>query len=274
LRSQAFPTEVEFIVDRPIKTLPFDSIRYGLRPAFYLILKYEYPKRGGIDKKLTLAPSSTRIERDNLKHLLPRFGRLLVTDIEAFDISKYQLARLAAGASPKTVNLEVGTLRAILRRHRTWANIQLDVPMLATCDDIGHALTDAEEERILQECRASRSRALYPAVVLALSTAMRYSEIRLLTWGQIDLAAATVSVGKSKTINGAGRGKPLNGRAHTSLQLLSSKFPAVCQSTMFFQRKNMALQEMNLQHVFTRPTPRGQSVTGKRPGKPLNDEQR
>ncbi|MGZ4845499.1 MAG: site-specific integrase, partial [Candidatus Angelobacter sp.] len=126
---------------------------------------------------------------------------------------------------PKTVNLEVGTLRAILRRHRTWANIQLDVRMLATRDDIGHALTDAEEERILQECRASRSRALYPAVVLALSTAMRYSEIRLLTWGQIDLAAATVSVGKSKTINGAGRVIPLNGRAHTSLQLLSSKFP-------------------------------------------------
>ncbi|MGZ7056781.1 MAG: hypothetical protein ACXVK3_14760 [Candidatus Angelobacter sp.] len=59
-------------------------------------------------KKLTLAPSSTRIERDNLKHLLPRFGRLLVTDIEALDISKYQLARLAAAASPKTVNLEVG----------------------------------------------------------------------------------------------------------------------------------------------------------------------
>ncbi|MGZ4829201.1 MAG: hypothetical protein ACXV78_06110 [Candidatus Angelobacter sp.] len=45
----AFPTEVEFIVDRPIETLPFDSIRYGLRPALYLILKYEYLKRGGID---------------------------------------------------------------------------------------------------------------------------------------------------------------------------------------------------------------------------------
>jgi integrase len=176
-------------------------------------------------KKLTLALSSTRIERDNLKHLLPQFGRLLVTDIEASDISKYQLARLAAAASPKTVNLEVGTLRAILRRNRTWGNIQLDVRMLATPEDIGRALTDAEEEEILRQCLASRSRALHPAVMLALSTAMRYGEIRLLTWGQIDLAAATVTVGKSKTVNGAGRVIPLNFRALTSLQMLSTKFP-------------------------------------------------
>jgi integrase len=124
-----------------------------------------------------------RIERDNLKHLLPQFGRLLVTDIEAHDIKKYQLVRLTAEASPKTVNLEVGTLRAILRRNRAWA-----------------------------------------AVVLALSTAMRYSEIRLLRWGQIDFLAAMVTVGKSKTINGTGRVIPLNVRARTALGALSSKF--------------------------------------------------
>src|SRR5215831_1975173 len=32
-------------------------------------------------KRLTLAPSSLRIERDNLKHLLPHFCKLLVSDI-------------------------------------------------------------------------------------------------------------------------------------------------------------------------------------------------
>jgi integrase len=176
-------------------------------------------------KKLTLASSSVRIEQANLKHLLPQFGRLLVTDIHASDISKYQQTRLGKEASPKTVNLEVGTLRAILRRNRTWANIQLDVRMLATRDDIGHALTDTEEEQILRQCQASRSRALYPAVLLALSTAMRYGEIRLLTWRQIDLTAATVTVGKSKTVNGSGRVIPLNSRALTSLQAVSRRFP-------------------------------------------------
>ena len=68
-------------------------------------------------KGLTLAASSQRIERDNLKHLRPHFEQRLITDIQAKDVSRYQQARLAEKASPKTINLEVGTLRAILRRH-------------------------------------------------------------------------------------------------------------------------------------------------------------
>jgi hypothetical protein len=61
-----------------------------------------------------LAASSPRIERDNLKHLRPHFEKRLVTDIQAKDVSRYQQARLAEKAARKTINLEVGTLRAIL----------------------------------------------------------------------------------------------------------------------------------------------------------------
>lgn len=75
-------------------------------------------------KKLTLATSSQCIETDNLKHLKPHFDKRLVSEIQAKDVSRYQQDRLAEGASPKTANLEVGTLRAILRRHRVWAEIQ------------------------------------------------------------------------------------------------------------------------------------------------------
>ncbi len=91
-------------------------------------------------KSLTLAASSQRIERDNLKHLRPQFEKRLVTDIQATDVSRYQKTRLAEKASPKTINLEVGTLRSILRRHRVWADIQQDVRMLPTLDDVGHAI--------------------------------------------------------------------------------------------------------------------------------------
>src|SRR5580704_15919904 len=54
-------------------------------------------------KSLTLAASSQRIERDNLKHLRPRFEKRLVTDIQAKDVSRYQQARLGEDASPKTI---------------------------------------------------------------------------------------------------------------------------------------------------------------------------
>ena len=176
-------------------------------------------------KDLTLASSSQRIERHNLKHLRPHFEKRLVTDIQAKDVSHYQHARLAAGASSKTVNLEVGTLRAILRRHRVWADIQQDVRMLPVRDDVGHALTSEEEAALLSACLKSRSRCLYPAVMVALNTGMRYSEIRLLQWKQVDFAANFLTVGKSKTPNGTGRVIPLNARILSVLEMWAGHFP-------------------------------------------------
>ena len=55
-------------------------------------------------KALTLATSSHRIERDNLKHLRPHFERRLISDIQARDISRYQHARISERAAPKTIN--------------------------------------------------------------------------------------------------------------------------------------------------------------------------
>jgi hypothetical protein len=69
-------------------------------------------------KKPTLAPKSYLIEKTNLGHILPVIGQKLLTDIAAEDVSRYQQHRIKEKASPKTVNLEVGTVRAILRKHR------------------------------------------------------------------------------------------------------------------------------------------------------------
>lgn len=176
-------------------------------------------------KSLTLAASSQRIERSNLKHLRPNFEKRLVTDIEARDVSRYQQARLAEGASPKTINLEVGTLRAILRRHRVWAEIQQDVRMLSTADDTGYAITPEEEAALLTVCLKSRCRCLYLAVMLALNTGMRYSEIRLLRWRQVNFAARILTVGKSKSPTGAGRVIPLNTRILSVLEMWTAQFP-------------------------------------------------
>ena len=68
-------------------------------------------------------------------------------------------------ASPKTINLEIGTLRAILRRNRLWAAIQPDVRMLPTRDDIGRAITPEEETALLAACGQSRSRSLSPTAL-------------------------------------------------------------------------------------------------------------
>ena len=176
-------------------------------------------------KKPTLAERSYAIEEANLKHIRPVFGKQLISDIEGKDISRYQQERLVEKASPKTINLEIGTLRAILRRNRLWAEIQPDVRMLATRDDIGRAVSPEEEGALFASCAQSRSRSLLPAVTLALNTCMRYSEIRLLRWQQVDFSTHEITVGKSKSDAGTGRVIPVNARAWAVLEFWASNFP-------------------------------------------------
>jgi integrase len=172
-----------------------------------------------------LSPRSVIIERANLKHLNPYFGKMLLCDIAADDIARYQAGRLEKGAAPKTVNLEVGTLRAILRKNRLWASIQPEVRMLRASENIGRAISREEEAALLEGCRGSRSRSLYPAVLIALNTCMRYSELRLLRWSQVDLKACTLTVGQSKTESGTGRLLPLSDRAVAIIGFWANLYP-------------------------------------------------
>ena len=176
-------------------------------------------------KKATLAPRSVAIEKANLAHLLPELGRKLVCDIDARDIARYQQKRIDAEASPKTVNLEIGTLRAILKRFGHWARLQPNVNMLATRDDIGRAITPEEESALLQACGKSRSRSLVPFVTLAIETGARYGVIRTLQWGCVDFENRCLKWGKDKTAAGTGRVIPLSQRAMAALSFWATHFP-------------------------------------------------
>jgi len=169
--------------------------------------------------------STRRIEAKNIEHLCSMFRHAVLFDITAADISRYQQRRAQDGASGATINLEVATLRAVLRRHRLWAALQPDVEAMPRRDDVGKALTVAEEERLLYACRASRSRMLFPAVAVSLNTGLRRGELLSLRWAQVDLAGRWLKVGASKTFAGRGRLVPLNGAAAAALSAWASHFP-------------------------------------------------
>jgi integrase len=97
--------------------------------------------------------------------------------------------------------------------------------MLRVREDVGRAISRDEDAALLEACRSSRSRSLYPAVLIALNTCMRYSELRLLRWGLIDLNSCTLTVGLSKTESGTGRVLPLNDRAVAMLGFWAGLFP-------------------------------------------------
>jgi len=97
--------------------------------------------------------------------------------------------------------------------------------MLRASDDIGRAISREQETALLAACQSSRSRSLHTAVLLALNTCMRYSELRLLKWRQVNFTARTVTVGVSKTEAGAGHVIPLNSRALSILGFWADLFP-------------------------------------------------
>lgn len=149
-------------------------------------------------KQLVWCPKMRIIAAGSMKHILPVLGKRLLVDIESRDVTRYQKARLAEGAANRTVNIEVGMLRQIMRKYGTWARIQAEVTMLPERDDVGHALSAEEESPLLLECGRSRSRILFPFVVLAIETVPATTQSAYYSGATLTLPTAASSSGKTK----------------------------------------------------------------------------
>lgn len=191
-------------------------------------------------KKGDWSDNNLRIETTNFGHLESSFRGKLLRHITAEDISGYKAKRRGACASDKTIALEIGSLRALMRKHRLWADIQPDVKVPRGREDVGRAISEDEEHRLLTASRENRSRSLYPGVLLALHSGLRSQELRLLRWRQIDLIGGKdfpngrVTVGKSKTRGGEGRVIPLSQTAQGALMEWRSLFPGALPSHYVF----------------------------------------
>src|SRR5579864_137295 len=197
------------------------GIKKHQQPHLLLVAAEEWQEA----KKPVWSPRMREIAQNSMNHLSPVLSKKLLVDIEARDISRYQAARLAESASNRTVNIEVGVLLQIMRKHGVWARIQSDVKMLPERRDAGRALSVEEESALLLECGKSRSRILLPFVVLALETGARYNTVRTLQWSNIDFANRCLKFGKDKTAAGTGRVVPLNQRATAVLTFWAQQFP-------------------------------------------------
>lgn len=82
-------------------------------------------------------------------------------------------------------------------------------------------LDEEEKARLLQACKDSSNPALFPVVILALSTGMRYSEILNLTWADVDLHRKRIILQETK--NGERRAVPIAGQALDLLSDLEKK---------------------------------------------------
>jgi hypothetical protein len=193
-------------------------------------------------KKPSLAPRSLRLEQLNIdKHLKPALSSLLLIDLTADDISTYQRDRLRDGASPKTINLEVGTLRAILGRHRLWAHLQPDVKMLIARDDAGQGFDGRG--------RGTPTGRVWAVPLKSPATGRHTGAAhRDAAWrdpgsdlGADRLSARAVDGGQSKTESGQGGSLLLNATALKALQGWATNFPDREPEHFVFAREAVGL---------------------------------
>ena len=183
------------------------------------------------ERKPHVAERTMQFEKERLKPLCKHFGETPLLRFKAEDIASYQNVRLALGISGRTVNMETGVLRRMLKRARAWSAVSEDVKALPERQGaVGKVLT-ADLKRMLFETAASRPEwaAAHCAAVLAVSTTCRGVEIRNLRWRDVDLFGRVAAIQRSKTAAGQ-RTIPLNGDAMAALTRLLERARALGSS--------------------------------------------
>jgi integrase len=79
-------------------------------------------------------------------------------------------------------------------------------------------LSKDEVQRLLEVCRESKNKDLYPVVLMAVTLGMRYSEIVKLEWDQVDLQTGFLNLHHTK--NGTDRIVPISNEISALLQEL------------------------------------------------------
>jgi integrase len=128
--------------------------------------------------------------------------------------------RKKAGVSNKTVNLETGVLRGVLKRAKRWHLFSDEIKPLPVRHQVGRALSPEEKLSLQQAARKNLDwENARLAMTLALNTTMRACEIKGLQWRDVDFLERTLIVRQSKTDAGR-RLIPLNGEAFEAMMEL------------------------------------------------------
>ncbi|MBL45732.1 MAG: integrase [Sphingomonadaceae bacterium] len=150
---------------------------------------------------------------------------MTVIQLSPSAVADYREKRLAE-VKPATVRRELSILRhAIDRARKEWgANVarnpvrQIEMPRANDARD--RRLEEGEYEALIEGARKMRNSEMEAAIVFAVETAMRRSEILNLRLGDIDCEKATALIRHSK--NGYSRSVPLTSRALAVLETLSA----------------------------------------------------
>ena len=183
-----------------------------------------------LEAKRTTARTERTVEfcEERIVHLQRYFGDLPLLKFTRERIEGYQAKRRADGISNRTMDLDVGVLRQVLSRFKQWRRLEDDVCMLAESQEfVGRVLTHEELRRLEETALANPEwEHVYCAAVLAANSSMRGVEIKHLRRKDVDLAASTIHIRRSKNEVSV-RVLPLNEAAKSAVKRMIDRADAL-----------------------------------------------
>ena len=121
---------------------------------FAAIDKYLEAKKATANSERTV-----EFDRERLEIVKRHLGDVKLSAISRKVIEGFQAKRRLEGASNRTINMDVGALRQVLRRFKQWRRLEDDVKMLTESGGapVGRALTTEEQKRLFETAPAIRS---------------------------------------------------------------------------------------------------------------------
>jgi integrase len=223
--------------------------RSDLERAVNGLVKRERPPllpaavRQWLNSRAGLAPHTLENYRLYANRAIEHFGQRVICDIGESDIAELVRKRQRQGFKPRRINFELAVLRMVLRHFGVWDSLKGRTRLLREPRDVGRAISQEDEEKILIAMGGSRTPVLLPLFVISIDTGLRASELRHLrhrdltpTWSSGAVESAWLTVSHSKTEGGSGRTIPLTPRACSVLTLWLSRFPDAAPDAYVFPR--------------------------------------
>ncbi|MGK2907121.1 MAG: tyrosine-type recombinase/integrase [Desulfuromonadales bacterium] len=188
-----------------------------------LIKRYE-------EEVLPLRPKNSPNYKIHLRWWKGKIGDYFLADVntamivECRDKLKKEMTNKGTPKSPATVNRYTTTLSHLFNvaiREWEWMEFNPLTRIKKLKESRGRVrfLDEGERDKLLETCQTSNNPLLYPFVILALTTGMRYGEVTNIQWKDVDFERRRILLHETK--NDERRAAPLVGLAHDLLKKLS-----------------------------------------------------
>ena len=141
--------------------------------------------------------------------LLPYFGERHINEIRTADIEAYKAKEMARGISNKTINNRLAALRKCLVTAIDWELLEKlpKIQLLKVTPPKFRFLSEREVQTLVKASQTPLEGAM---VLTAARTGLRFSELRALEWGDVNLEMRQIVIRRSAV--GKDIGTPKNGR--------------------------------------------------------------